>query len=180
MNPGRDELLAAIVGNQSEKAIDDLPIVLLIVAGEIDLSIASVAALAAAVMASLFQAGVPLPVGIVAALLVGAAAGLLNGSLVARLRLPSLVATLGTLALFRGLSSVILEGQAVTGFPRWFTDFGYGFVPGTLIPAPIGSRGRARDRLRIRPPPDADRADRSTRWAAMRRPCASSASPSPA
>ena len=53
----------------------------------------------------------PLPMGIVAALLVGAAAGLLNGSLVARLRLPSLVATSGTLALFRGLARASSRGR---------------------------------------------------------------------
>ena len=46
----------------------------------------------------------------------------------------------------------------MTGFPRSFTDFGYGFVPGTLIPAPSFSWGVLAIAY-IHPPPDADRAD---------------------
>jgi rhamnose transport system permease protein len=70
-------------------------------------------------------------------LVIGSAAGALNGLLVTRLGLPSLVVTLGTLALYRGLAYVVLGDQAVSNFPAAFTNFGFGSVPGTLIPWPF-------------------------------------------
>lgn len=122
--------------NLSEKALMLLPIIALIIAREIDLSVASTAGLASVVVGFTFTAGIPLPLGIALAIAVGALCGLLNGVLVAGLGLPSLVVTLGTLGLYRGLCYVILEGNSVAGFPEWFTDFGFGYVPGTLIPQP--------------------------------------------
>jgi rhamnose transport system permease protein len=68
---------------------------------------------------------------------VGALGGLLNGVLVTRLGLPSLVVTLGTLALYRGLALVVLESRGISAFPEWFTDFGFGTVPGLPIPWPF-------------------------------------------
>ena len=129
--------LNAILSNQAERALMLVPIVLLLIAGEIDLSIASVAGLASVIMGAAFEAGAPIAVGIGLALLAGAAAGLLNGWLVARVGLPSLVVTLATLALFRGLASVVLEGQSVSGFPTWFTDLGYGRLAGSLLPTAL-------------------------------------------
>ena len=63
--------------------------------------------------------------------------GLLNGLLVARGGLPSLVVTLGTLALFRGLALIILGPRGVSDFPPGFTEIGFGHVPGTDIPWPF-------------------------------------------
>jgi rhamnose transport system permease protein len=59
---------------------------------------------------------------------------LLNGLLVARGGLPSLVVTLGTLALFRGLALIVLGPRGVSNFPPEFTALGFGYVPGTLVP----------------------------------------------
>jgi rhamnose transport system permease protein len=70
-------------------------------------------------------------------LVVGALGGLLNGVLVTRVGLPSLVVTLGTLALFRGLALVVLGSRGVSNFPDWFTGFGFGSVPGLPIPWPF-------------------------------------------
>jgi rhamnose transport system permease protein len=80
---------------------------------------------------------VPLVVGIPTVLLMGIAGGLLNGILVTRAGLPSLVVTLGTLALFRGLASVVLGPRAISNFPAEFTAFGFGNVPGTPVPWPL-------------------------------------------
>lgn len=120
-----------------EKAIMALPMTLIIIAGEIDLSVASVLGLTSVILGATWNAGVPLWVGIVFVLLIGAAAGGLNGVLVTRLGLPSLVVTLGTLALYRGLAYVVLGDQAISNFPNAFTTFGFGNIPGTLIPWPF-------------------------------------------
>jgi rhamnose transport system permease protein len=117
-----------------EKAIMALGLTLVIIAGEIDLSVASVLGLSSAIVGATIDAGVPLGPAITLALLAGALCGLFNGLLVAKLGLPSLVVTLGTLALFRGLAFVVLGDRAVSEFPLGFTDFGFANVPGTLIP----------------------------------------------
>jgi rhamnose transport system permease protein len=106
----------------------------IIVMGDIDLSVESMVGLSGAVAGWLLLHGVPLPIGILAALGVGAIGGLFNGLLVTRGGLPSLVVTLGTLALFRGFAAVLLGPVAVTSFPSWFTTWGFGWVPGTQIP----------------------------------------------
>jgi rhamnose transport system permease protein len=120
-----------------EVAIMALPMTLIIIAGEIDLSVESMAGLSCATLGFLFSAGIPLAVAIPIVLVIGALGGLLNGVLVTGVGLPSLVVTLGTLALFRGLALVVLGPRGVSGFPEWFTDFGFGTVPGTPIPWPL-------------------------------------------
>jgi rhamnose transport system permease protein len=126
-------LIAALM----EVAIMALPMTLIVVAGEIDLSVESMAGLACALLGFLYAAGVPLGLAIPVVLLVGALGGLLNGLLVARGGLPSLVVTLGTLALFRGLALIVLGPRGVSDFPAAFTELGFGHVPGTLIPWPF-------------------------------------------
>ena len=117
-----------------EVAIMALPSTLIIIAAEIDLSVESMLGLSSAVLGFLWAAGVPLQLDIGIVLVVGALGGLLNGLLVARAGLPSLVVTLGTLALFRGLAQVILGTNAISSFPAWFTTFGFDSIPGTPVP----------------------------------------------
>jgi rhamnose transport system permease protein len=122
---------------EMEIAIVAVPMTLIIVAGEIDLSVESMVGLSSTVLGFLWAAGLPLSVGILAVLIIGLLGGLVNGVLVMRARLPSLVVTLGTLALFRGLASVVLGPRAVSNFPAAFTSFGFGNVPGTPVPWPL-------------------------------------------
>ena len=126
--------LSLMVESFVEIAIMSLSMTLIIIAGEIDLSVASVLGLASVMMGVTWNAGLPLWLDVIIALAVGAVAGLFNGLLVTRLGLPSLVVTLGTLALYRGLAYVILGSQAVSNFPSGYATFGIGDVPGTLIP----------------------------------------------
>jgi rhamnose transport system permease protein len=134
LTPGNfSNLIAALM----EVAIMALPMTLIIIAGEIDLSVESMAGLASAILGFLWAAGVPLEVAIPVVLVVGALGGLLNGLLVARGGLPSLVVTLGTLALFRGMALIVLGPRGVSDFPPAFTELGFGHVPGTLIPWPF-------------------------------------------
>jgi rhamnose transport system permease protein len=131
LTPGNFANLTAAL---MEVAIMALPMTLIIVAGEIDLSVESMAGLASSILGFLWAAGVPLTIGIPLVLLVGALGGLLNGLLVARARLPSLVVTLGTLALFRGMALIVLGPRGVSDFPAGFTQLGFGRVPGTAVP----------------------------------------------
>src|SRR5215471_15563822 len=123
-----------LTSNIMEIAIMALPMTLIIIAGEIDLSVASVLGLASVVLGFLWENQHILWLAIGVALLVGLVAGLLNGLLVTKLTLPSLVVTIGTLALFRGLAYVVLGDQAVSDFPTSFTNLGFGTIPGTEIP----------------------------------------------
>jgi rhamnose transport system permease protein len=107
-----------------EKIIVALMMTLIIVNGEIDLSVASIMGLSAAVMAWLFQLGVPLPLAMLAAMLAGALAGLNNGFWVAYLGLPSLAVTLAGLIGYRGIARILLEDRAIGDYPAWFNQLG--------------------------------------------------------
>jgi rhamnose transport system permease protein len=124
----------ALTSNIMEIAIMALPMTLIIIAGEIDLSVASVLGLSSVVLGLLWERGNPMWLAIGVALLVGFVAGCLNGLLVTKLALPSLVVTIGALALFRGLAYVVLGDQAVSNFPIAFTNFGFSTIPGTELP----------------------------------------------
>ena len=123
-----------LVSSFAEKAIMALPMTLIIIAGEIDLSVASTMGLSSVVLGLAWRDGHPLWVCIALALLVGAVCGLTNGLLITLLGLPSLVVTLGTLALFRGLAQGLLKQDAVSDYPEAFRTFGFGKVPGTGVP----------------------------------------------
>jgi rhamnose transport system permease protein len=129
--------LNSILSDVSEIAIIALPLTLIIVAAEIDLSVASVIGLTSALMGYLWNHGWAMETIIPAVLVAGALAGALNGVLVTRLGLPSLAVTIGTLAMYRGLAYVILGDQAVADFPSSFTNWGFGTFAGTQIPNPF-------------------------------------------
>jgi rhamnose transport system permease protein len=118
----------------SEVALMALPLALVVIAAEIDLSVASVLALSSAVMGQLWDAGLPVELIAPICIGVGALCGLFNGVLVTRLGLPSLAVTIGTLALFRGLAFVVIGDDSVTDFPVAWTDRAFGNVAGTAVP----------------------------------------------
>src|ERR1041384_157413 len=111
-----------------------LPMVFIIITGNIDLSVASNMGMSASLMGLLHNLGVNIWVAALAGLLLGALGGLLNGYLVARVKLPSLVVTLGTYAFYRGIAYGFLGDQAARDYPPAFTYLGQGRIPGTLIP----------------------------------------------
>lgn len=90
-----------------------LALTFVVITGEIDLSFPSIMALGTAAFCLLAQAGVPWPIALLGAFAVGAICGWVNGSLVARLNIPSLVITIGTSFLFRGLELVLMNGTGV-------------------------------------------------------------------
>jgi rhamnose transport system permease protein len=114
--------------NFTEKAIIALAMALLIISGEIDLSVAAIIALASTMMGLALQYGADTPVLVAVGIGTGIACGVFNGLLVTRLGLPSIVVTIGTMSLFRGISFLILEDRAFKGYPESFAFFGQGYV----------------------------------------------------
>jgi rhamnose transport system permease protein len=110
--------------NFSEKAIIALAMALLILVREIDLSVAAIVAVAALGIGYLAQAGHGPGVLILAGLLIGLACGMLNGALVTLTGVPSIVITIGTMSLFRGVAQVSLGDQALTTFPPEYLALG--------------------------------------------------------
>ena len=122
------DALADSTFNFSEKGILALALALLIIAGEIDLSIAAILALCSLAMGYAMKAGAG-PVGMtLAAFVTGGVAGAVNGVLVTRYKLPSIVVTIGTLSLYRGLAMVALGDQAISGYPEVFSMLGNSYV----------------------------------------------------
>lgn len=109
----------------NEKIIVAVIMTYVIISGEIDLSVASVMGFSAAVMATVHSGGsVPFGVAILAGLAAGALAGLIQGLVITRFGLPSLVVTLAGLIGWRGGARVLMEDQSVRGFPDWFNRLG--------------------------------------------------------
>ena len=125
------------ISRMASKALFVLPLVFLIIAREIDISVASVAGLAGISYGLVVQAGGPHLVALAVALVTGAVCGTLNGFFVAVLRLPSLVVTLGSLALFRGLCYVLVGGTPISPLPDELIGFAYGSLGDTYIPLTI-------------------------------------------
>ena len=114
--------------NFTEKAMIAFAMAMLIVAGEIDLSVASIIALASTAMGLAMEAGVGVPGLVGVGIVTGLACGAVNGVLVAGMGLPSIVVTIGTMSLFRGISYIVLGDKAFTGYPPEFAYFGQGYV----------------------------------------------------
>jgi rhamnose transport system permease protein len=115
-----------------EKVIVAVVMAFVIVNGEIDLSVASVMAFSACVLAALHDAGAPFGIAVGVALLSGAGAGFVQGLFVAKLGLPSLVVTLAGLIGFRGAARILLEDKSIGGFPEWFDRLGQEPVVGRV------------------------------------------------
>ncbi len=111
-----------------------MPMTFIIITGEIDLSVASIAGLSSALMGTLWEDGHPIWLVIVICLVVGAVAGAFNGILIAGLGLQSLAVTIGTLALYHGLALVVIGDNAVANFPSGLTTFTTSKLGGTGIP----------------------------------------------
>ena len=119
--------LADTTYNFSEKAIIALGMALLILIREIDLSVAAIVALSSLSIGLLAAHGSPTPVLILSGLGVGLACGAVNGVLVSWTRVPSIVITIGTMSLFRGIAQVTLGDEALTTFPPDYLALGQSY-----------------------------------------------------
>ena len=114
--------------NFTEKALIALAMALVIISGEIDLSVAAIIAFSSTMMGLALQFGVGTPGLVSVGILTGLICGAFNGVLVTGLGLPSIVVTIGTMSFFRGLSFIVLGDQAYKGYPSSFAFFGQGYV----------------------------------------------------
>jgi len=102
-----------------------------IVTGGIDLSVGSILGMTAILLGVFWKnLGLPLELAILLALVVGTIAGAVNGFIITRFKVPPLIATLGTLALYRGIAEGVSEARSVRGYPDWFYVLGQGEVLG--------------------------------------------------
>lgn len=118
--------------NFTERAIIALPMAFLIISGEIDISVGSTMAMASVFMGLVAQAGFGTPLVIVTGLIVGFIAGCFNGVLVCVFRVPSIVATIGTLSLFRGIAYAVIGDGVLKSYKPDFAYFGQGYVWGPV------------------------------------------------
>ena len=136
----------------TEVGLIALPMTFIIITGGIDLSVGSIVGLCAILLGySWKNFGFPLPLAICFSLLVGAAAGFLNGLVITRVKVPPLIMTIATLALYRGLAEGISQARSVRGYPEWFYFIGQDDLFG--VPAQLwllADRDRRR-RHRARP-----------------------------
>ena len=124
--------------SSGEIAIMALPMTLIIISGEIDLSVASTLGMSSAVLGLLWSKGWPMPAIFAVLLVLGVVAGAINGLLVTRLGLPSLAVTIGTLALYRDVASIVLGANTVSNFPAGYTSIGINPIPHTDLSWSVG------------------------------------------
>jgi rhamnose transport system permease protein len=126
--------LGFVISDIGEILLIALPMTLLIISGEIDLSVGSTLALSGSVLGWTWETTGSMWLAVAATLLTGTLCGALNGVLVTRLGLGSLAVTIGTLGLYRGLSWALLGDTPVADFPTSWTNLGFGAIPGTPLP----------------------------------------------
>lgn len=126
--------ISQMIAGVSERALIVLPMMLLLITRDIDLSVASTLALSSVVMGLMLQGGMPLAPALLLTLVAGAALGAFNGAMVTAVGLPSLVVTLGTMALFRGIGYMLLGTGSVNILPDALLDFGFTNVAGLPVP----------------------------------------------
>ena len=114
--------------NFSEKAIMALPLALLIISREIDVSVASIVALAATCIGLAAEVTTNLPILVFVGLAAGAVAGLVNGTIVNLLGIHSIVVTIGTMSLYRGIVEAIVQDEALQAFPKAYFFFGRHYI----------------------------------------------------
>ena len=111
-----------------------LPMTMVMITGDIDLSVGSMVGLSSVIVGLMVQAGQSIPVAGLVAIAVGALGGLANGLLVTRMQLPALAVTIGSMALYRGIAVGLLGTTAITTFPREWTQLAKANIPGTPVP----------------------------------------------
>jgi rhamnose transport system permease protein len=113
-----------------------LPMTFVIITGGIDISVGAIVGLCAIMLGYSWKTfGFPLPLAIAFSLFVGALAGFVNGLVITRVKVPPLIMTIATLALYRGLAEGVSQAHSVRGYPEWFYFLGQGSVFG--VPAQL-------------------------------------------
>src|SRR2546426_12305579 len=137
----------------AEAGLVALAMTFVIVTGGIDLSVGSMLGLSAILVGVFWKnVGLALPVAMVLAVGAGGLAGLVNGLIITRFKVPPLIATLATLALYRGLAEGISQSRSVRGYPEWF--YGLGQRDAAGVPVQRSEERRVGKECRSRWSPD--------------------------
>ena len=104
----------------TEKSIMTLPMTLLIISGVIDISIASISAMSGVILGVCFKAGIAIGYATLIGLMVGVLAGFINGLIITKLKIPSIVVTLAMMLFYRGIGYILLGDTAVRDLPERF------------------------------------------------------------
>ncbi|HWR11509.1 MAG TPA: ABC transporter permease [Rectinemataceae bacterium] len=120
--------------NFMEKAVMSLPMMFVILLGDIDISVSSIISLSSLFMGMASAAGADTPTVVAIGLAVGLLAGLFNGLLITKLAIPSIAVTLGSSSLFRGIANAVLGDKAYTKYPASFAYFGQGYLGTSILP----------------------------------------------
>jgi ribose/xylose/arabinose/galactoside ABC-type transport system permease subunit len=130
--------LKAILVQSSSVAIIAAGLTVVIIAGEIDLSIGALQAVASSVSAVvIIQHGAAWPVGVLLGIGVATAAGLVNGLVTWRLQIPSFIGTLAMLGIAQGFAFLVTNNAPISGFPNAYLELGTGELGGVPIPVII-------------------------------------------
>jgi len=124
-----------ILRQASINGIISVGMTMVILTAGIDLSVGSVLALTGVVVADLVQKGWATPAALTAVLALGGLAGVVNGLIITKTRVPPFIATLGMMTVARGLALIYTGGGPITGLPEDFRFMGTGFVG--PVPVPI-------------------------------------------
>lgn len=111
-----------------DKAFIVFPMIMVLILGEIDISVGSIVALSSVVMGVLYKNGISMVISILVCIVLGAICGFFNGYLLSKFNLSSIIVTLSTMIIYRGIAYIILEDQAAGDFPEWFGFFGWGYI----------------------------------------------------
>jgi len=123
--------------NFMEKAVMAMPMMFVILLGDIDISVASIISLSSLFMGMASAAGADTPTILAIGLAVGLLAGIFNGLLITKLAIPSIAVTLGSSSLFRGIANAVLGDQAYTKYPASFAYVGQGYLGESIVPFEI-------------------------------------------
>src|SRR5690349_6706930 len=129
----------SILMNVSSIAIASVGAMMLLISGNVDLSIGGQYALISVITAQFAKETGNAVVAVVAGLVAGLLLGLVNGLLVRYMKISPLIVTLGTMAVFKGLSYLVSEGKSVFGFPDSLLEIGRGRIGGVPIPVIIAA-----------------------------------------
>ena len=123
-----------ILSQVSINGICAIGVSMVVFLGGIDLSSGAILALCTSCSGMFVNMGIPVFFCILMSMAIGVLCGLFNGALVARLRIPPIIATMASMNIFRGIAIVVTKGDWITGFPKYFNTLGQGRICGIPIP----------------------------------------------
>lgn len=125
--------ITSIIQSGMDLSVMVLGMAFILMLGDIDVSVASIMVSSAATMGILYQSGFGSILAILGGLIVGALCGLINGYLVAKFRMPSVIVTIATSLVFRGIVKIVLSGSVLKQYPSWFSKISWGNIFGIPI-----------------------------------------------